>query len=133
MIQATWLRFGKAKVDIFATQENTHCPLWYSMVGPRGPLGVDALANNWPPSTPVCISSFPTSACSPGQGENVEGQSPAGGTRLASTVMDAGSNRFAEKVDMVSPSQTGHAVSGPRSDLPAEFREVQVARLATRR
>ncbi len=85
------------------------------------------------PSTPVCISTFPTAACSPGQGENVEGQSPAGGTRLASTVMDAGSNRFAERVAMASPSQTGHAVSGPRSDLPAEFREVQVARLATRR
>ncbi len=38
LIQATWLRFGrKAKVDIFVTQENTHCPLWYSIVGPRGP------------------------------------------------------------------------------------------------
>ncbi len=47
--------------------------------------------------------------------------------------MDAGSNRFAERVAMASPSQTGHAVSGPRSDLPAEFREVQVAHLATRR
>ncbi len=123
LIQATWLRFGKAKVDIFATQENTHCPLWYSMVGPRGGCSGKQMA----PSTPVCISSFPTSACSPGQGENVEGQSPAGGTRLASTVMDAGSNRFAERVTMVSPSQTGHAVSGPRSDLPAEFREEQVS------
>ncbi len=74
------------------------------------------------PSTPLCISSFPTSACSPGQGENVEGQSPAGSTRLASTVMDAGSNRFAERVAMVSPSQIGHAVSGPRSYLSAELR-----------
>ncbi len=65
--------------------------------------------------------------------ENFEGQSPAGGTRLASTVMDAGSNRLAEWVAIVSPGQTGHAVSGPRSDLPPEFREVQVAHLATRR
>ncbi len=31
------------------------------------------------------------------------------------------------------PSQTGHTVSGPRSDLRPEFREVQVAHLATRR
>ncbi len=96
---------------------------------PRGGCSGKQMA----PSTPVCISTFPTAACSPGQGENVEGQSPAGGTRLASTVMDAGSNRFAERVAMASPSQTGHAVSGPRSDLPAEFMEVQVARLATRR
>ncbi len=85
---------------------------------PRGGCSDKQMA----PSTPVCISSFPTSACSPGQGENVEGQSPAGGTRLASTVMDAGSNRFAERVAMVSPSQIGHAVSGPRSDLSAELR-----------
>ncbi len=56
LIQAIWLRFGKAKVDLFATQENTHCPLWYSMVGPRGPLGVDALANKWPP---VLLYAFP--------------------------------------------------------------------------
>ncbi len=56
LIQAIWLRFGKAKVDIFATQENTHCLLWYSMVGPRGPLGVDALANKWPP---VLLYAFP--------------------------------------------------------------------------
>ncbi len=56
LIQAIWLRFRKAKVDLFATQENTHCPLWYSMVGPRGPLGVDALANKWPP---VLLYAFP--------------------------------------------------------------------------
>ncbi|KAL0151074.1 hypothetical protein M9458_053587, partial [Cirrhinus mrigala] len=56
VVQAIWLRFGKAKVDLFATQETTHCPLWYSMVGPRGPLGVDALANEWPP---VLLYAFP--------------------------------------------------------------------------
>ncbi len=59
LIQATWLRFGKDKVDIFATQENTHCPLWYSMVGPRGPLGVDALANKWPPVLLYAFTPFP--------------------------------------------------------------------------
>ncbi len=56
LIQAIWLRFGKAKVDIFVTQENPHCPLWYSRVGPRGPLGVNALANKWPP---VLLYAFP--------------------------------------------------------------------------
>lgn len=42
--------------DLFATQETTNCPLWYSMVGPRGPLEVDALANEWPP---VLLYAFP--------------------------------------------------------------------------
>ncbi len=56
LIQVIWLRFGKAKVDIFATLENTHCSLCNSMVGPRRPLGVDALANKWPP---VLLYAFP--------------------------------------------------------------------------
>ncbi len=114
------------------TGKHTLSPVVFDGGPQRAPRG-GCSGKQMAPSTPVCISTFPTAACSPGQGENVEGQSPAGGTRLASTVMDAGSNRFAERVTMASPSQTGHAVSGPRSDLPAEFREVQVARLATRR
>ncbi len=113
------------------TGKHTLSPVVFDGGPQRAPRG-GCSGKQMAPSTPVCISTFPTAACSPGQGENVEGQSPAGGTRLASTVMDAGSNRFVERVDMASPSQTGHAVSGPRSDLPAEFREVQVARLATR-
>ncbi len=114
------------------TGKHTLSPVVFDGGPQRAPRG-GCSGKQMAPSTPVCIYTFPTAACSPGQGENVEGQSPAGGTRLASTVMVSGSNRFAERVAMASPSQTGHAVSGPRSDLPAEFREVQVARLATRR
>ena len=39
IVQATWGRFGRAQVDLFASQETTHCPWWYSMIGPQGHIG----------------------------------------------------------------------------------------------
>ncbi|XP_053195327.1 LOW QUALITY PROTEIN: uncharacterized protein LOC128379724 [Scomber japonicus] len=48
IVEAIWSRFGEAQVDLFASRETTHCPLWYSIAGPTGTLGVDALAGQWP-------------------------------------------------------------------------------------
>ncbi|KAM3877835.1 uncharacterized protein col7a1 [Diretmus argenteus] len=48
IVDAIWARFGEAQVDLFALQETTHCPLWYSIVGQAGTLGVDGLAGQWP-------------------------------------------------------------------------------------
>lgn len=31
-----------AKIVLFATNETTHCDLWYSLNSQRGPLGIDA-------------------------------------------------------------------------------------------
>ncbi|CAM4493378.1 unnamed protein product [Leuciscus chuanchicus] len=33
------------QVDLFASQESFHCPLWYSLT--EAPLGTDALAHSW--------------------------------------------------------------------------------------
>lgn len=38
-VQLIWSRFGKAQVDLFASQEFSHCPLWYSLT--EAPLGMD--------------------------------------------------------------------------------------------
>ncbi len=46
MVQLIWQRFGEAQVDLFASQENTQCPLWYSLT--EKSLGLDALAHSWP-------------------------------------------------------------------------------------
>ena len=43
-----WLRFGVPVVDLFATSEDTKCPLFFSLRG-SPPLGLDALAHQWPP------------------------------------------------------------------------------------
>ncbi len=45
-VKIIWSVFGRAEVNLFASAENTHCPLFYSLT--HSPLGVDALAHSWP-------------------------------------------------------------------------------------
>lgn len=48
VVKQIWLRFGQATVDVYASRENAQCPLFYSLHDQRAPLGVDALAHEWP-------------------------------------------------------------------------------------
>ncbi|XP_061098651.1 uncharacterized protein LOC133128861, partial [Conger conger] len=49
VVAEVWSRFGKAIVDLFASRQNAHCPLWFAMTATGSPpLGVDALAHCWP-------------------------------------------------------------------------------------
>ncbi|KAL2095574.1 hypothetical protein ACEWY4_007722 [Coilia grayii] len=43
-----WQRFGYPTVDLYASAENAHCPLFFSLTDTTAPLGVDALAHPWP-------------------------------------------------------------------------------------
>ncbi|KAI2647063.1 Filamin-A-interacting protein 1 [Labeo rohita] len=47
VVKQIWRVFGPAQVDLFATRENTQCPLWCSLVHPA-PLGLDAMVQTWP-------------------------------------------------------------------------------------
>ena len=51
IVAQVWHRFGRASVDLFASRENTKCPLWFGVaVEQAQSLGVDALAHSpWPP------------------------------------------------------------------------------------
>ena len=65
IVQAIWDRFGRAQVDLFASQETTHCPWWYSMIGPKGTLGVDGprpFCTLFPPSL-FCQRCWPQWGC----------------------------------------------------------------------
>ncbi len=42
-----WDLFGKAEVDLFASQESSQCPLWFSLSS-SATLGIDAFAHPWP-------------------------------------------------------------------------------------
>lgn len=46
-VSLIWEVFGKAEVDLFASQESSQCPLWFSL-NPPAPLGIDAFAHPWP-------------------------------------------------------------------------------------
>ena len=48
VVAQIWERFGRAEVDLFASRSNTHCPLFFSMTDRNAPLGMDALAHQWP-------------------------------------------------------------------------------------
>ncbi|XP_047660031.1 uncharacterized protein LOC113647231 [Tachysurus fulvidraco] len=57
-----WERFGQAAVDLFASRENAHCPMFFSLRDEDAPLGVDALAHPWPSALlyafpPLCLIS----------------------------------------------------------------------------
>ncbi len=51
-VSQIWDLFGKAEVDLFASQESSQCPLWFSLSFPTT-LGIDAFAHPWP-AHPVC-------------------------------------------------------------------------------
>ncbi len=46
-VSQIWYLFGKAEVDLFASQESSQCPLWFSLSFPMT-LGIDAFAHPWP-------------------------------------------------------------------------------------
>ena len=48
VVQIIWHYYGRAEMDIFASQATTHCPLWFSLGESTSPLGQDALAHEWP-------------------------------------------------------------------------------------
>lgn len=48
VVAQVWERYGRAEVDLFASAENTQCPLFFSLTGQSDPMGLDALAHRWP-------------------------------------------------------------------------------------
>ncbi|KAL0161734.1 hypothetical protein M9458_045459, partial [Cirrhinus mrigala] len=67
VVKQIWRIFGPAQVDLFATRENTQCPLWFSLAHPA-PLGLDAMAQTWPR---LRLYAFPPIALLPGVLERV--------------------------------------------------------------
>ncbi|KAL0183550.1 hypothetical protein M9458_019246, partial [Cirrhinus mrigala] len=67
VVKQIWRVFGPAQVDLFASRENTQCPLWYSLAHPA-PLGLDAMVQTWPR---LRLYAFPPIALLPGVLERV--------------------------------------------------------------
>ncbi|XP_066575402.1 uncharacterized protein LOC136764922 isoform X1 [Amia ocellicauda] len=61
VVEQIWKRLGRARVDLFATQAMTHCPMWFSLETGGGPLGVDAFAHPLPQEL---LYAFPSTATS---------------------------------------------------------------------
>ena len=52
VVSQIWSRFGRARVDLFASRHANHCPLWFSLHQDAPPLGHDAFAHLWPRQSP---------------------------------------------------------------------------------
>ena len=48
VVTQLWSQFGRARVDLFASSETTHCDRWFSIRDQWAPLGQDALSQDWP-------------------------------------------------------------------------------------
>lgn len=42
-----WQKIGSVELDLFASEESTHCPYWLTLT-PSAPLGLDAMVQEWP-------------------------------------------------------------------------------------
>lgn len=52
-VQLIWSQFWDIQVDLFASQESSHCQLFYSLT--EGTLGTDALAHSLPQGLLKCV------------------------------------------------------------------------------
>ncbi len=66
-VKQIWRVFGQAQVDLFATRQTSHCPLWFSLTHPA-PLGLDAMVQTWPR---LQLYNFPPITLLPGVLERV--------------------------------------------------------------
>ncbi|XP_056116181.1 uncharacterized protein LOC130092365 [Rhinichthys klamathensis goyatoka] len=48
VVEQIWEIYGKATVDLFASHDNAQCPLFFYLKDQSAPLGIDALAHDWP-------------------------------------------------------------------------------------
>ncbi len=67
VVERIWKEFGQAQVDLFKSQEASHCPLWFSLAHPA-PHGLDAMTQTWPR---LRLYAFPLIALLPGVLERV--------------------------------------------------------------
>lgn len=47
VVESIWQRYCQKEVDLFASKESTHCPLWFALTPPAA-LGLDAMLQMWP-------------------------------------------------------------------------------------
>ena len=127
IVQAIWGCFSLAQVDHFASQETTHCPWWYSMVCPKGTLGVEALAFTWPQALLYAFPPFPLLPAVLARGEDVAGHGAFGGPRLASSALDGGPGDIAGGNHLVSPGPAGPALAGAGPAVASKPKDLQVA------
>lgn len=66
-VKLLWEKFGQAQVDLFASSETNHCPMWFPLTHPA-PLGLDVMVQLW---QRLHLYAFPPISLLPGVLERV--------------------------------------------------------------
>ncbi len=131
-VSQIWDLFGEAAVDLFASQESSHCPLWFSLSFPTT-LGIDAFAHPWPN---VSLCAFPPIKLIPAvlgstiQSEGERCPSPSHSPILALPDLVLGANPPLVPVSLGDSGQAGLAVPASGQDLASSTRALEVVGMA---
>lgn len=115
VVEAMCERFCPVEVDLFASRETTHCPLWFSLRHPA-PLGLDAMTLR---ISPDCSAPGSSGAGPPGGHQPSLSSTP--GADLSLVLRYRGTLR---RPSMAGPSEGRSAVSGWGHNLSPQARVV---------
>ncbi len=127
-VSQIWDLFGKAEVDLFASQESSQCPLWFSLSFPTT-LGIDAFAHPWPN---VSLYAFPPIKLIPAvlcrEGERFP--SPSHSPILALPDLVLGANSPLVSASLGDSVQAGLTVPASGQDLASSAGALEVVGMA---
>ncbi len=106
-VQRIWEIFGKARVDLFASKDNSHCPIFFTR-------SMDALTHEWP-SLP--LYAFPPVILLPQVLRRVRAQADSNSTPLEKLTVGVGVIPASESSSMADPLETGPPLSSKWHDM----------------
>ncbi len=133
VVQRIWDKYGQERVDLFASEENTHCPLFFSLKGMNAPLGIDALAHPWPETL---LYAFPPISLIPptlSKNQITEGEGAPNSPVMARQDLDSRDSATAVFASVASSSVQRPSFSGGGEDFSSTSGEVESLGLARER
>ncbi|XDV25212.1 hypothetical protein PO909_029164 [Leuciscus waleckii] len=130
VVEHIWGVYGQAQVDLFASQDTTHCPLWFSLTHPA-PLGLDAMAQTWPR---LHLYAFPPDRSAPrssGEGPPGRRECNVSSSILAKPSVVLEPNIPSRRLSPGAAGQKGPSISGGGSNSPSSPRNIQPVGLAS--
>ncbi len=126
VVQKIWKIFGKAEVDLFASKDNSHCPIYYSK-------DRDALAHNWPN---LLLYAFPPDRPASTGRQACQGtgsQGAIGGPLVEEPTLVVRADSATDSSPLARAPETGSPLSGERNNMAPSTRAVGSLHLAAQR
>lgn len=109
-VEMIWIHFGEAEINLFVSEENTHWPLFFSLM--TAPLGGGPAIEPLAQGSEICIPSNQNYAASAAKGQGGKGCCTADSTEMAQPAVVPGGG------ELISPPVADPAEEGP--SVPGE-------------